>query len=95
MTAGMGWGGLQGGLTMRLLIMAPLVLIVSGCGLAARNNYEQSTATYRACVNANSANPQVCEGKRRAMEADERYYNNMVAPFSRGVGTDNINVQSR
>jgi hypothetical protein len=29
------------------------------------------------------------------MEADERAYNNMVAPFSRGVGTGNINVQSR
>lgn len=84
---------------MRLLIAAPLVLILSGCGLAAkvdaRHNYEQSTAIYRACVSANSANPQVCEGKRLAMEADERAYNNMVAPISNGVGTANVNVQSR
>jgi hypothetical protein len=84
---------------MRLLLVVPLVLIVSGCGLAAkvdaRHNYEQSTAIYRACVSANSANPQVCEGKRLAMEADERAYNNMVTPLSRGVGTYNINVQSR
>ena len=84
---------------MRLLIAAPLVLILLGCGLAAkvdaRHNYEQSTAIYRACVSADSANPQVCEGKRLAMEADERAYNNMVAPISNGVGTANVNVQSR
>ena len=84
---------------MRLLIVIPLVLILSGCGYAARTdarrNYEQSTANYRACVTANSANPQVCEGKRLAMEADERAYNNMMAPISNGVGTANINVQSR
>jgi hypothetical protein len=38
----------------RLLIVAPLVLILSGCGYAAkidaRNDYQQSTAIYRACV---------------------------------------------
>jgi hypothetical protein len=83
----------------RLWIVAPLVLILSGCGYAAkietRRNYEQSTANYRACVTANSANPQVCEGKRLAMEADERAYNNMTAPLSNGVGTANINTQSR
>jgi hypothetical protein len=44
---------------------------------------------------ANSANPQVCEGKRLAMEADERAYNNMVAATSRGVGTANVNIQNR
>ena len=83
----------------RLLIVAPLVLILSGCGHAAkieaRRNYEQSTAIYRTCVTTNSANPQVCEGKRLAMEADERAYNNMTAPLSNGVATANINVQSR
>ena len=84
---------------MRLIMVAPLVLIVSGCGLAARvdarHNYEQSTAAYRACLNTNSATPQVCEGKRLAMEADERAYNTMMAPISRGVSTENINVQNR
>jgi hypothetical protein len=29
------------------------------------------------------------------MEADERAYNNMTAPLSNGVGTANINTQSR
>jgi hypothetical protein len=33
--------------------------------------------------------------KRLAMEADERAYNNMTAPLSNGVGTANINTQSR
>jgi hypothetical protein len=81
---------------MRLLFVAPLALVVSECGarVDARHKYEQSTAAYRECLNANSANPQVCDGKRLAMEADERAFNNMTAPLSRGVGTENINVQS-
>jgi hypothetical protein len=29
------------------------------------------------------------------MEADERAYNTLSAPLSRGVGTANVNVQSR
>ena len=70
---------------------------LTGCGLAsridARRNYEASTAAYRACVTTNP--PQACEGKRLAMEADERAFNAITAPASRGVGTANINVQSR
>jgi hypothetical protein len=29
------------------------------------------------------------------MEADERAFNTLTAPMSRGVGTANINVQNR
>jgi hypothetical protein len=74
-----------------MVLVAVCAVSLSGCGLAARNNYAASTAAYRDCVNANSANPQVCEGKR----ADERFFNNTAAPFSRGVGTENINIQNR
>jgi hypothetical protein len=76
-----------------MVLVALCAVGLSGCGLAARNNYAASTSVYRECVNANSTNPQVCEGKRRAMEADERFFNNTVAPFSRGVGTENINTE--
>jgi hypothetical protein len=44
----------------------------------ARRNYETSTAAYHVRINANSANPQVCEGKQLAAEADERAYYRMV-----------------
>jgi hypothetical protein len=79
----------------RIMLVALCAVSLAGCGLAARNNYSTSTAAYRECVNANSANPQVCDGKRRAMEANERFFNNTTAPFSRGVGTENINIQNR
>jgi hypothetical protein len=42
-----------------------------------------------ACAfNANSAIPQVCDGKQLATEADERA-DNMFAPLTCGVATDN------
>jgi hypothetical protein len=59
----------------------------SCCGLAARvdarQNYQQSTAAYRACLDANSANLSACDAKRLALEADERAYNTLSAPLTR------------
>lgn len=58
----------------------PLILCITlgGCGLAARqtagNEYLQSTANYKACLNANPAAPQNCESLRLAMQADEEKY---------------------
>jgi hypothetical protein len=62
-----------------------LVFALGGCGIAqrldsrqhyeaARANYETSLAAYRTCV---AAGPIGCEGKRLAMEADERAFNAM------------------
>jgi hypothetical protein len=39
--------------------------------------------------NANSANPRSARASNSPWKPDERAYNNMVAPLSRGVGTDN------
>jgi hypothetical protein len=75
-----------------------VVLMLSGCGLAARmearDDYKVSTAKYKECLGANSAAPQRCEGLRLAMEADERKFNAITA--SQGDGrTANINIQNR
>lgn len=71
-----------------------LVLPMFGCGLAARtdarNEYQASSANYKACLGANPANPSACEGLRLAMETDERKYNNLTAgtnPGSTRTGT--------
>jgi hypothetical protein len=81
--------------------LAVLCLVsLAGCGIVAkvdaRQNYQKSLADYRACLDANPANVQACEGKRLVMEADERAYNNMAAGIQQGGNaTRNIIVQGR
>jgi hypothetical protein len=51
---------------------------LGGCGwVQARDRYHQSLNDYRACLAANGANTQACEGKRVLMETDEHVWNSM------------------
>ncbi len=75
-------------------------LALAGCGIAAkidaRTEYQKSVADYRTCLDANPNDVKACEGKRLAMEAEERAYNNLSAGVTeRGNTTANVNVQSR
>jgi hypothetical protein len=77
-----------------------LALPLAGCGLAAkvesRQDYQASEAQYKACLTANPATPQNCEGLRLAMEADERKYNNLSAGINPGSQTTrNVTVLNR
>lgn len=69
-----------------LLLLAPLI---GGCGLVAkvesRQEYQASAAQYKACLAANPAAPQSCEGLRLAMETDERKYNALSAGANPGA----------
>jgi hypothetical protein len=69
-------------------------LILGGCSIAAktdaRTEYQKSAADYRACLDAHPWELKACDGKRLAMEAEERAYNNP----SVGAPT-NVNLQSR
>jgi hypothetical protein len=78
------------------LIFFPL----SGCGIAARvdarNEYQTSTANYKACLAANPAAPQNCESLRLVMEIDERKYNNLSAGLNPGSQTQsNVTILNR
>jgi hypothetical protein len=59
----------------RLFLAMTAMLMLGGCGVArsvdAQAHYQQSLADYRACLAANNANPQACEGRRLLMETDE------------------------
>jgi hypothetical protein len=65
-----------GGRTVRLLLAITAMLMLGGCGIAnridTRAHYQQSLADYRACLAANEATPQACEGKRLLLETDEK-----------------------
>ncbi len=68
-------------------------LMLGGCGIAAtdtRTEYQKSVADYRAGLDAHPWELKACDGKRLAMDAEERAYNNM----SSGPRT-NVNLQSR
>jgi hypothetical protein len=69
-------------------------LMLGGCSIAAkidaRTEYQKTVADYRACLDAHPWELKACDGKRLAMEAEERAYNNLSA----GVPT-NVNLQSR
>ena len=84
---------------MKLTLAVLCTLALGGCGIAAkvdaRTQYQKSVAEYSDCVNANPNDPKACDGKRLAMEADERAYNNLSAGVNQGNTTANINVQSR
>jgi hypothetical protein len=80
--------------------MALLSMVLAGCGLAARtdarNDYRTSTDQYKACLGANPAAPQNCEGLRLAMEADERKYNNLSAGLNPdGQRSANLTILNR
>lgn len=79
---------------------ALLSLSLVGCGIAARtdarNDYRASTNQYKACLSANPASPQNCEGLRLAMEADERKYNNLSAGLNPdGQHSTNLTILNR
>jgi hypothetical protein len=85
---------------MRLIGVLAISLALAGCGIAAkvnaRNGYEEATAKYKQCLEANPASPQNCEGLRLAMEAEERQYNNLSAGITPGGQTSsNISILSR
>jgi hypothetical protein len=69
-------------------------LMLGGCSIAAkidaRTKFQKSVADYRACLDAHPWELKACDGKRLAMEAEERAYNNPSA----GAPT-NVNLQSR
>ena len=68
-------------MTRTLVVLCALML--AGCGIVAkidaRTQYQHAVADYRACLDANSNDPRVCDGKRLSMEAEERAYNNLAA----------------
>jgi hypothetical protein len=71
-------------LTRKTALAGLLCLPLGACGVAARvqsrADYQQSEASYKACLMANAATPQNCEGLRLAMEADERKFTHMSGP---------------
>ena len=74
--------------------------MLSGCGLAARvdarNEYQTSSANYKACLSANPSAPQNCEGLRLAMETDERKFNNLSAGLAPGAQrSDTLTILNR
>jgi len=74
---------------MRFVLAIIGFCILGGCGIAAkvesRSDYQQSADNYKACLAANAATPQNCEGLRLAMETDERKYNAMSAGITPGA----------
>jgi hypothetical protein len=87
-------------IAMAALTMISAAVSLAGCGVAARvdarNDYQTSAANYKACLVANPAAPQNCEGLRLAMETDERKYNNFSAGLDPGSQRSaNITVLSR
>jgi hypothetical protein len=90
----------RGFINMRILGIVALGAALGGCAVVARiedrqeyvkarQQYEESTGTYRSCLGANQANPRMCEAQRLAMETDERAFNNISGHAA------NINVQQR
>jgi hypothetical protein len=82
----------------KLIFLLPL----AGCGggiaakVEARQDYQASEAQYKACLTANPAAPQNCEGLRLAMEADERKYNNFSAGINPQAQTSrNVTILNR
>jgi len=69
-------------------------LMLGGCNIAAKidagTEYQKSVANYRICLDAHPWELKACDGKRLAMEAEERAYNNLSAGT-----TTNVNLQSR
>jgi hypothetical protein len=85
---------------MRILVTIVSFLLLSGCGLSARidarNEYQASSANYKACLASNPAAPQNCEGLRLAMETDERKYNNLSAGLAPGnQRSDTLTILNR
>ena len=85
---------LYGGKGMRFLGIVLYCITLAGCGVAARvdarNDYQTSSANYKACLASNPSTPQNCEGLRLAIETDERKYNAFSAglnPGSQSAGT--------
>jgi hypothetical protein len=75
-------------IAMAALATAAVAISLAGCGIGARvdarNEYQASATDYKACLAANPASPQNCEGLRLAMETDERKYNNLSAGLNPG-----------
>jgi hypothetical protein len=85
---------------MKKLLAIALTIPLAGCGYVirqdARNDYNASAAQYKACLGANPAAPQNCEGLRLVMETDERKLNSMSASTGAGLATSsNVTVLNR
>lgn len=79
------------GVAVKPLFAMVAILPLVGCAVAARidarQDYQASAAQYKACLTANPASPQNCEGLRLAMETDERKYTNLSAGMNPGAQT--------
>jgi hypothetical protein len=89
-----------GGREMNKLVLLLAAVPLAGCGITAkidaRQDYQTSEAQYKACLSANPAAPQNCEGFRLAMEADERKYTNLSAGTNPGSQTTrNVTILNR
>ena len=84
---------------MKKAVLFPTLLLLSGCAVAdrvqSRSDYAESTARYKACLNANPATPQACESLRMAMETDERRFNNLGAAMDGRQGSATVTVLNR
>lgn len=82
---------------MRYIIFISFATMLAGCGVArmnqAANDYQASVAAYKQCVT--TLPPAQCEGKRLAMEADERQYANRASAISGNQGAVSVNTQNR
>jgi hypothetical protein len=57
--------------------------------MGAREDYRESSAKYRQCLEANASAPQKCEGLRVLAEADSQKYQTLVGSKA------NVNVTGR
>jgi hypothetical protein len=85
---------------MKKIVLACLLPVaLGGCAVAdqvqSRQEYKESAARYKGCLESNPATPQNCEGLRLAMETDERKFNNMGSAMSGRQGTANVNILNR
>jgi len=85
---------------MRVIAVVACCFSIAGCGIAAkvesRNEYQESTARYKACLTDNPSAAKNCEGLRLAMETDERKYNNLSAGINPGSqSTANVTILNR
>jgi hypothetical protein len=91
---------LSGGIQMRAFVIVLCCLSLAGCGIAARvesrNEYQESAAAYKSCLQANPSTPKNCEGLRLALETDERKYNNLSAGINPGSqSSSNVTILNR
>jgi len=84
---------------MKAIAACVICVTLGGCAVAAkmeaRQDYQASANQYKACLAANPAAPQNCEGLRLAMETDERKFNNMGAAIDGSQSSRNLTILAR